>query len=143
MLSHTGSPASPYFWRKTFPNFCFFSYGDLRSHSKPLCVYWSYILTSITSIVLCIRFYRDFSWNKLTFFPGNAFGVPFNSLRKMLVTQFIIFFSWLISLLLFIGLCDLISTKFPLQSKLSCRLRWSMSLKGFTLKASKSTFKWQ
>ena len=132
-----------WFLKKKFPNFCFYSCGDLRSHSKPLYVHWSYILTIITSIVLCIHFYRDFSWNKLTFFPSNAFDVPFNSLRKMLVTQFTIFFSWFISLLLFIGLCDLISaTKFPLQSKLSCRLRWSMSLKGFTLKASKSTFKW-
>ena len=140
-MSHTGSPASPDFWSKKFSN-VFFSYGDLRFYSRPLCVCSSYIFTVITLIVLCNRFYRDFSWNELTSFPGKAFGVPFNSLRKMLVTQFIFFFSWLISLLLFIGLCELISTKFPLQCKLSYRLRWSMSLKRFTLKASKSTFKW-
>ena len=126
------------FFREKIPNFSF-RQGDLRSHSRPLGVFWSYILTVITQIVLCDRFHRDFSWNKLSFFPGNAFSVPFNSLRRMLVTQFIIFL--LINfLVLFIVLFDLISIKFLLQSKLRYRLRCSMSLKSFILKASKSTF---
>ena len=68
-----------------------FNKADLRSHSRPLGVYQSYILTPVTSVALCNRFHRDFSWNKLSLFPDNVFGVPFNSLRRMLVTQFIVF----------------------------------------------------